>query len=103
MGKFGSQTSTYNRLVTVFVAIGSMVGHQNVVFSCIMHSNVVCRVDRLMATVLPSSPVLSVSRVGSHTLIFPSKMSRVTTRSRRPPLPLPMGSSALAVLLARFS
>lgn len=25
MGKFGSQTSTYNKLVTIFVAIGSMV------------------------------------------------------------------------------
>lgn len=25
MGRFGSQTSTYNRLVSIFVAVGSLV------------------------------------------------------------------------------
>lgn len=31
MGRFGSQTSTYNRLVTIFVAIGSMVSRVAVI------------------------------------------------------------------------
>lgn len=101
MGRFGSQTSTYNRLVTIFVAIGSMVSTQTALrIGQLGDSNAS---TRPMATVLLLSPVLSASQDGILTSAFPPRVNLAMTVLQPPPSRPPMVSSALVVPLALSS
>ena len=103
MGRFGSQTSTYNRLVTVFVAIGSMVSphswlerEMRIVWADMLQF-------RRMVTALQSFPVLSVNQDGILTSTYPRKASLDTIRSQLQLSRLQMAYSVLVVLLAHCS
>ena len=102
MTKFGSQTSTYNRLVTVFVAIGSMVSLQKVL-SYLESKPDVLFMNRPMATVLPSSVVLSVSQGGILTLTCLQRVSLDTLQSPHLPSRRQMVSSVVVVRSALSS
>lgn len=103
MNKFGSQTSTYNRLVTVFVAIGSMVSIRNVFSHLESKGSDPLFPTRPMATVLPSSAVLSANQDGIVTSIFPQRVNLATQLSQHPPSRLPMVSSVAVVQSAPCS
>lgn len=95
MANFGSQTSTYNKLVTIFVAIGSLVSDPCAERPLIViQLSLTCHMDRRTATAPRSSAVLSVSLDGTLTSIFLGKASLDMTRSQQMQLPLPMESSA---------
>jgi hypothetical protein len=102
MTKFGSQTSTYNRLVTVFVAIGSMVSLQKV-FSHLDKRPNILFMTRPMATVLPSSVVLSVSQDGILTLTCLQRESLATLQLPHPPSRRQMVSLVVVVRSALSS
>lgn len=70
MGRFGSQTSTYNRLVIIFVAIGSLVSRILVLILTV--STLLTQLDnRHMATARLSSAVPSVNPDGITTSTCP--------------------------------
>lgn len=91
MARFGSQTSTYNRLVTVFVAIGSLVSFPSSAYLAVLEGKWLSHVvsARPTVTVLRSSPAPSVNQDGIPTSTCPLKAKpdmRLLLRpsSRRP-------------------
>ena len=82
MGRFGSQTSTYNRLVAIFVAIGSMVSSCTFLHS--FHGTNMLDLHRHMDIARRLFLVRSASRDGIPTSTSQLMENRDTPRSRLP-------------------
>ena len=94
MPALGSQTSRYNRLVTIFVALGSFVS-QITASSIETPEADKFRFARPMDTARPSSGAQSGSQDGICTSTCLSKGSLGTPRRRLMPSRLQMGCTAL--------
>lgn len=108
MGRFGSQTSTYNRLVTIFVAVGSLVSIMDFpssrLISITLERNSLTQVSHRPTVTVPRlSLVPSASQDGIPTSIFPLMENPDMLLSPRRSCRQPMECLVLEELWDRYS